>query len=113
MSVPCSVVFITVPNRKSADTITTALLEEKLAACVNQVPGVRSHFWWKGILEDAEEILLIVKTRSALLQPLVELVRKNHPYSVPEVISFPIADGNKAYLEWIVSSTAGKGSVRK
>lgn len=111
MAVPCSVVFITVPNRKTADTITALLLEEKLAACVNQVPGVKSHFWWKGKLEEAEEILLIVKTRTALLRPLTELVRKNHPYTVPEVIGFPIAEGNKSYLEWIESSTARKAPV--
>lgn len=101
MSVPCSIVFITVPDSKTADALSATLLEERMAACVNQVPSVKSSYWWEGKIQHAEEVLLIVKTRTAMLQVLQECVKKNHPYAVPEIISVSISDGSKEYLDWI------------
>ena len=113
MSVPCSVVFITVPDSKTADVLTATLLEERVAACVNQVPGIRSSYWWEGKIEHSDEILLVVKTRTALLQVLQDRVRKNHPYAVPEIVALSIADGNKEYLDWIKFVTTPEATVKK
>ncbi len=94
------VVFITTPRDKGEE-IAKRLVEDRLAACVNVVDGVKSIYWWKGKIESDEESLLIVKTRSEAFGKLVEKVREIHPYSVPEIIALPIVAGNKDYLEWM------------
>jgi periplasmic divalent cation tolerance protein len=99
------VVFVTVPNCAEAKKLAKLLLEKKLAACVNIVPKIESHYWWKGKLEKASELLLIIKTRKTLFPKLAAQVRKNHSYSVPEIISLPVADGSKAYLDWLKENT--------
>ena len=103
-----SVVFITVPDSKTADKLSRTLLEEKLAACVNQVPGIKSSYWWEGKIEHSRERLLVAKTRKALMRPLIERVQKNHPYSTPEIIGLPITQGYAPYLAWIGENTTVK-----
>ncbi len=100
-----SVVFVTVPDAKTADRISQALVEQKLAACVNRLPGIQSRYRWEGKIETAEEFLLIVKTRTSLTAEVAQAVRGLHPYSVPEIIALPIADGYAPYLTWIGAST--------
>jgi len=95
------VVLITAASKEEAQRIAGLLLEQKKAACVNIVPGVESHFWWKGKLESEKESLLIVKSRASLLPEIIETVKKAHSYEVPEIIALPIAGGNEDYLEWI------------
>ena len=99
------VVFITTSSIDEADKIADVLVGRRKAACVNIVPQVRSRFWWQGKIESAEEALLIVKTRSALLDEVIGLVMANHSYEVPEVISLPIAGGNEDYLNWLDEET--------
>jgi periplasmic divalent cation tolerance protein len=99
------VVFITVDSSETARIIADVLLTQRKAACVNIVPSVESYYWWHGKIETAKEFLLIVKTRQKLLDELVELVKKNHPYSVPEIIAVPIIGGNKDYLKWLEDET--------
>lgn len=99
------VVFITVPDANLGDRIAKHLVEEKLAACVNQLPGIKSRYRWEGKVETAEEILLIVKTRSGLLPEVTQYVKSVHPYSVPEVIALPITEGYAPYLNWIGANT--------
>jgi periplasmic divalent cation tolerance protein len=99
------VVFITVDSQENAQKITDKLLKEKKAACVNIIPKVESHYWWQGKIESANELMLIVKTRAALLDELVTLVKSIHPYSVPEIIALPIIGGNEDYLKWIEKET--------
>jgi periplasmic divalent cation tolerance protein len=99
------VVFITVDSQENAQKITDKLLKEKKAACVNIIPKVESHYWWQGKIESANELMLIVKTRAALLDELVTLVKEIHPYSVPEIIALPIIGGNKDYLNWVEKET--------
>ena len=82
-----------------------SIVKEKLAACVNRVPGIESVYQWKGEIQTDAEELLIIKTRQSLLQALTEHVKANHEYDVPEVISLPITGGNLKYLEWIKEST--------
>ena len=80
------------------------MIGNRLAACVNRVPGLQSRYWWKGKVETAREELLIIKTRQDRFLKVVQWVRKNHPYTVCEVISLPITGGNPDYLRWIDES---------
>lgn len=99
------VVLITVPPGEAADKVSRRILEEKLAACVNQVPQVRSLYWWEGKIHDDAETLLVVKTTRSLFPRLVQAVKNVHPYEVPEVIALPILEGSESYLKWIAEAT--------
>ncbi|KAK8947108.1 hypothetical protein KSP39_PZI006397 [Platanthera zijinensis] len=103
--VPSIVVYVTVPNREAGKKLAESIINEKLAACVNIVPGIQSVYWWEGKVQSDSEELLIIKTRESLLNPLTEHVKANHEYEVPEVIALPINGGNDEYLEWIKNST--------
>jgi uncharacterized protein involved in tolerance to divalent cations len=95
------IIFVTVPGRKSAREITDKLIGGRLVACVNTVPGISSTYWWKGKVEKAREILLLMKTRKSMTGKVIRAVRKLHPYEVPEIVSVDIAGGNPDYLKWI------------
>lgn len=97
-------VFVTCPQG-SAVKMTKSLLEKRLAACVNEVPQVRSSYRWKGKIESARESLLIIKTKTALFGKLEAEVRRLHPYDVPEIIALPITEGFRHYLDWIREET--------
>jgi periplasmic divalent cation tolerance protein len=97
--------FVTCKDRRQATAIAKALVTEKLAACVNIVPGVASIYAWEGKVEQGREVLLIVKSRSALSKRLAARVKELHSYSVPEVVTIPIASGNPDYLRWVREST--------
>jgi periplasmic divalent cation tolerance protein len=98
-------VLVTVPDADTGARIGRALVEERLAACVNVLPGVRSLYTWQGKLCDEAEALCVVKTRRALYAPLRERVAALHPYEVPEIVGVPLAEGNAPYLTWIAEST--------
>ncbi len=98
------VVLVTCANRKEEEKISQALVEKKLAACVNLVPKVSSRYWWKSKVETANEVLLIIKTEKSLVNKLITTVKKLHSYTVPEIIALPILAGNKDYLNWITDS---------
>lgn len=101
------VVFVTAPSVEVGQQIANAVLEQKLAACVNIVPGISSIFFWQGQPEQDQEVLLIIKTRADLFEAkLAPLVQQVHPYDVPEIIALPIVMGSKSYLDWIDESTA-------
>jgi len=106
------VVLVTVTSKKEAQKISKALLKKKLAACVNIVPGLTSFFSWKGKIEKANELLLVIKTRKELFKKLEKEVKANHSYSVPEVIALPILDGSKSCIDWLKSETAAKLSKK-
>lgn len=95
------VLFITVPHLGEGRALARALLEARLAACVNLVPKVESLYWWDGAIQNEEEALLVVKTRTDRVDELVSKVRCHHSYSVPEVIAVPVEGGNPDYLRWI------------
>ncbi|XP_046963190.1 protein CutA homolog [Vanessa cardui] len=96
-----SVAYVTVPNTDVGKTIGHGLVKNKLAACVNIVPQVTSIYEWKDEINEDNEALLMIKTRTSLVDKLTEYVRSNHPYEVCEVISLPIKNGNPPYLKWI------------
>ena len=96
-----SVLFVTCPDMKSTEKISDALLKKKLAACVNILPIIKSEYWWKGKIKNHSEVLMIVKTKTSLYNQIEKEVKKLHPYTVPEIISFKIDKGNEDYLNWI------------
>jgi periplasmic divalent cation tolerance protein len=101
---PFIVVFVTTADGKEALTIGRTLVEEKLAACANQIPNVRSIFHWKGELCQEEEVLLILKSRKDFLDRIICRVQELHSYEVPEIIAIPIIGGSEDYLKWIEAS---------
>jgi periplasmic divalent cation tolerance protein len=101
------IVLITASSKEEAVKLGTALVEERLAACVNIVPEVRSLFSWEGKTQDERETLLIAKSRQPLLRQLVSRVKSLHSYTVPEVIALPIVGGSEDYLAWLSESTKG------
>jgi periplasmic divalent cation tolerance protein len=99
------VVLITAPNENDAEAIAKALLEARLAACVNIIRNIRSLYRWQGKVEDEQEVLMIVKTRKERFGELVKKVRGLHSYTVPEIIALPVTDGLEEYLGWIGQET--------
>lgn len=101
-------VLVTAPDSDTAELIANTLLEKELAACVNIFPGLRSLYRWEGKIQEDGEFLMMIKTRSELVQDhLIPMIQKLHPYQVPEIISLPVVGGAESYLNWIVSETAG------
>jgi periplasmic divalent cation tolerance protein len=98
-------VFITVKSEKEGEKITSALLKEKLAACVNMIGGMKSFFRWKGQITFEDEILLIAKTKDVLFENLKKRVLELHSYEVPEIIAISILAGSEKYLDWIKKET--------
>jgi len=101
------VVLCNAPPDKAED-IARAVLDKRLAACVNIIPGVVSLYWWQGELCRDGESTLLIKTRAELVPALTEAIRAVHPYDVAEVIALPLGqgEGNDAYRAWVVSETA-------
>ncbi len=106
---PVQVVLLTAPDAEVGARIARQLVEEGLAACANLVPGVRSIYRWQGAVQEDAEVLLIVKTRAALVGALAERVRALHPYELPEVVALPVAGGSAPYLDWVRSATEARG----
>ena len=102
------VVFITTSSYDEARKIASALVVQRKAACVNIVPKVNSLFRWKGKIEEAEESLMVVKTRAELFPEVVSTVKSIHSYEVPEIIALPIIEGNADYLAWLKEETGGR-----
>lgn len=98
-------IISTVPNEDMARDLSKILLEKRVAACVNIIPKVRSNYWWNGSIENSEEIILLIKTTEDKYDQLEDLIRKNHPYEIPEIIAFEIKKGFNKYLNWIEDET--------
>lgn len=105
------VVLSTCGSTEEAARVARALVEKRLAACVNIVPGVRSVYRWKDAIEDEEEALLVIKTSRALLDDLRAEIEKLHSYEVPEVIALVVVDGSERYLAWMSRELAHKPSL--
>jgi periplasmic divalent cation tolerance protein len=101
---PFIIVLVTVSGKQEAEKIAQALLEEKLIACANIVGPVSSHFHWEGKVQQAEEFLVLLKSRADLFEKLSERVRALHSYEVPEVLAVPVVAGSKWYLDWLAKS---------
>ena len=99
------VVLITAPSSEEGEAIACALVEEKLAACVNVIPGMTSLYRWRGELQREGEVLLVVKSRRGLFDRLAARVRELHSYQVPEIIALPVILGDEDYLRWLSEAT--------
>ena len=93
------------PDEESANAIALALVEAKLAACVNILPRVQSIYRWQGVVESATEIPLFIKSTVTNYPALEAAIRERHPYDVPEIIALPIQAGLPAYLNWVAAET--------
>ncbi|MBI5819920.1 MAG: divalent-cation tolerance protein CutA [Verrucomicrobia bacterium] len=102
------VVFITAASRREARRIARLLLERRLVACANIIPGVESHYWWEGKIDHAREWLLVMKTRRSRFRAVERAVKQLHSYQVPEIIALPLAAGQADYLRWMDASLSGQ-----
>src|SRR3990170_607347 len=99
------IVLITVSSPEEGEKIAKALIEKRLAACVNILPGLRSIYHWQGKICDDKELLLLAKTRVDVFDILEKEVKALHSYEVPEIIALPIVAGSRDYLNWINENT--------
>lgn len=100
-----NLIYITAGSVEEARTIGNKLVSDRLAACVNIIDNVSSMYWWEGEIQDDKEVILIAKTKESLVPELVEKVRSMHSYSCPCIVSLPILNGNRAFLDWVVEET--------
>lgn len=100
------VLLTTLPGREEARRLAAMLVEKRLAACVQLAP-VESFYRWEGKVQNGEETLLLVKTRTALFDAAILAIKAAHPYTVPEIVGWPFSAGHPPYLDWIDASTAG------
>ncbi len=98
-------VWVTCASREEGQRLAQLLVERRLAACVNLIDGVESLFRWRGAIDKAKEILLIAKSRAALLPELTAAIKENHSYETPEIIALPIVGGDADYLNWLETET--------
>jgi periplasmic divalent cation tolerance protein len=109
-----SLVLSTAGSKREGQKIGRSLVEKRLAACVNIISGVSSFFRWEGKLCEEKEVLLLIKTNQRNLKGIINLIRRLHSYSVPEILSVHIGGGDKEYLEWVKKMAAiGRGKGRK
>ena len=101
-----SLVYITAGDVAQAKALGRALVEARLAACANVLPGITPIYWWDGKVEEGSEVALIAKTRDDLVERVVMLIKERHSYDCPCVVAVPIAAGNPAFLDWIGDETA-------
>ena len=99
------IVITNVPNQETALAIARALVERKLAACVNVLAECASVYRWDGKVETAREVPLLIKTRAAIYDEVEAAIRSLHPYELPEIIAVPVERGLSDYLEWVNSET--------
>ena len=99
------VVLVTAPSAEKAAELARQLVEERLAACGNVLPGIRSIYRWEGKVQDEPEALLVLKTHRDRFEALRDRVLALHPYQVPEVLALPVEAGNEQYLAWVTGET--------
>jgi periplasmic divalent cation tolerance protein len=102
---PLSFVYVTAGGKADALAIGRVLVEERLAACVNAIDGMTSVYRWQNAIEESQEAVLIVKTRTALVPAVVERVKTLHAYTCPCIVSWPLETGNPDYLDWLAAET--------
>lgn len=114
------VVMVTAPSPSVAQRLARHALQHRLAACANIVPGLQSHYWWKGKLETSREALILFKTRRNLLSQLEREILAHHPYESPEFVAWPLSGVTEKYLSWLARelrparySAPGKLAPRK
>lgn len=95
------VVLCTVPDAETGAELARTMVEDKLAACVNRIPGIRSVYRWEGEIQEDREEILVIKTDERRLSELVAAIEAQHPYECPEAVALPVSGGSLPYLNWI------------
>jgi periplasmic divalent cation tolerance protein len=98
-------VSITAENADWLADFTRSIVDDRLAACGNIVPNIRSIYRWEGAIEDDNEALVVLHTRQSLVPAIIERANRDHPYDTPQVLAVPVTDANPAYRDWILAST--------
>lgn len=98
-------VHVTTDSTEEAERICRAVLEARLVACAQITAPISSMYWWRGEIESATELMMILKTRRDLVPDVVRTVREHHSYEVPDIIALPILDGDPEYLDWVREET--------
>jgi periplasmic divalent cation tolerance protein len=98
-------VYTTYPSIVEAEWAGRAIVEQRLAACVNILPGMVSHYWWQGAVERGEEVVMIIKTRASLAERVCAAVKASHSYVTPAVMVLPVEQVEQAYLDWLMAET--------
>ena len=101
METEFNIIFVTAKDKEEAQVLSTALLEAKLIACANIVPGLESRYWWKGKIERSQEVLLILKASAKDFEASRQLIKEKHSYDTPEIIAVPVEQGDADYLQWL------------
>ena len=99
-------VYTTYPSLVEAENSGRALVEKRLCACVNILPGMISHYWWNGAIERGEEVVMIIKTRASLTAEVSAAVKAMHSYSTPAVLVLPIESVEQSYFNWLIAETS-------
>jgi periplasmic divalent cation tolerance protein len=102
-------VYTTYPSVVEAERAGRLIVERRLAACVNILPGMVSHYWWQGALERGEEAVMIIKTRASLAEKVRAAVKAGHSYTTPSILVLPVEGGDPDYLGWIMAETEKAG----
>jgi periplasmic divalent cation tolerance protein len=98
-------VYTTYPSIVEAEQAGRALVEQRLCACVNILPGMISHYWWQGAIERGEEVVMIIKTRSSLAERVSAAVKEMHSYTTPAILVIPMESVHRGYLDWLMAET--------
>ena len=104
-------VYTTYPSVVEAERAGRALVERRLCACVNILPGMISHYRWQGAIERGEETVMIIKTRAALAERVSAVVKDMHSYSTPAILVLPLESVDKPYLDWLMAETEPPASA--
>lgn len=108
------IALVTAPDVRTARKLADAALKARLVACVNLIPKIESHYWWRGRIEKGAEVLLLLKTKRPQMDRLEKLIIQQHPYDTPEFILLDVRGGNRKYLEWWSTSLVGRtGSTQR
>ena len=103
-------VYTTYPAIVEAERAGRALVERRLCACVNILPGMVSYYWWQGAIERGDEVVMIIKTRASLAERVRAAVKEMHSYTTPAILVLPIEGGEPGYLDWLMQETAASAS---
>jgi periplasmic divalent cation tolerance protein len=106
-------VYTTYPTLVEAERAGRAIVERRLAACVNILPGMVSYYWWQGALERGAEVVMIIKTRASLADRVAAAVKELHSYTTPAVLILPIEHVDPAYCDWLMAETAAAAAPAK
>jgi periplasmic divalent cation tolerance protein len=109
---PVLLVLSTLPDAAAAERLAARVIEERVAACVNVLAPVRSMYRWKGVVETATEVPVLIKTTRERYPALEALIRTEHPYELPEIVAVPVERGLEAYLTWVGQETRPEDAGR-